>query len=141
MIVLLDTNILARGAISRATAVSAILDAWLAGAFTLAMTPHILDEVARTLRKPYFARRLRPQDAANYQHHLATLATMVPVSVQVAGVATHPEDDLVLASAISAGADYLVTRDRQLLKLGSYQGAAILSPTEFLQQLQSRPLP
>ena len=54
----------------------------------------------------------------------------------MSGVATHPEDDLVLATAVSAQADYLVTRDRQLLKLGSYQGVAIVSPTEFLDELQ-----
>ena len=49
MIVVLDTNILARGAISQGTAVSAILDAWIAGAFTLAISTHVLTELSRTL--------------------------------------------------------------------------------------------
>jgi predicted nucleic acid-binding protein len=50
-------------------------------------------------------------------------------------VATHPEDDLVLATAVSAHADYLVTGDRKLQRLGSYQGVRILSPREFLAVL------
>ena len=58
---------------------------------------------------------------------------MVVITVEVSGVATHPEDDLVLAAAVSAGADYLVTGDKQLLKLGRYQGATILSPRDFAE--------
>jgi predicted nucleic acid-binding protein len=53
----------------------------------------------------------------------------------VQGVATQTADDLVLATAVSAGADYLVTRDGKLLQVGSYQGVNIASPTEFLQHL------
>lgn len=55
----------------------------------------------------------------------------------VAGVATHPEDDLVLATAISGSADYLVTGDRQLRQLGSFQGVVIVSPRTFLDLLAS----
>jgi putative PIN family toxin of toxin-antitoxin system len=139
VIVVLDTNILARGAISRATAVSAIIDAWIAGEFTLATSTHILAELGRVLQKPHFSQRLSSTTVAAYQQLLTTQATLVPITAQVSGVATHPEDDLVLATAVSARADYLVTRDRQLLRLGSYQGVTVLSPTEFLQALTTQP--
>jgi predicted nucleic acid-binding protein len=53
--------------------------------------------------------------------------------VTVAGVATHPEDDLVLATALSAGADYLVTGDRRFrTRVPHYQGVTLVSPAEFL---------
>jgi predicted nucleic acid-binding protein len=58
VIVVPDANVLARGALSRTTAVSAIIDAWRAAAFTLAISTHIMTEMARTLQKPYFAARL-----------------------------------------------------------------------------------
>lgn len=137
MIVVLDTNILARGSISHGTAVSAIIDAWRAQRFTLVVSPHILDELTRTLAKPYFARRLSLDGRAAYQLLLSSFASLVPVTATVQGVATQPADDLVLATAVSAQADYLVTRDRQLLQLGSYRGVSIVSPTEFLEQLPS----
>lgn len=88
--------------------------------------------MACTLSKPYFLARVEPDV------HVATLAalrddaTRVAVTAIVAGVATHPEDDLVLAAAVSTAADYLVTGDRQLQRLGSYQGVTILSPSDFL---------
>jgi predicted nucleic acid-binding protein len=95
--------------------------------------------LTRTLQKPYFAKRLPPQQAAVYLRALISLATLTPITIQVSGVATHPEDDLVLATALSASADYLVTRDRQLLNLGSYQRLAILAPTAFLGILHPQP--
>ena len=43
----------------------------------------------------------------------------------------------MLAVAVGAGVDYLVTGDRQLRRLGSYQGVRILSPREFLDVVAS----
>lgn len=63
---------------------------------------------------------------------------MTAITVQVTGIATHAHDDLVLATAISAGAEYLVTGDRGLRDVGEYQGVAILTPREFLDRLVDR---
>jgi uncharacterized protein len=138
VIVVLDTNILARGSISEGTAVAAIIQSWRANRFTVAVSRHILDELAHALRKPYFVRHLSTSDRAGYEFLVANFATLVPITVTVEGVATQPADDLVLATAASAQADYLVTRDRQLLRLGSYMTVRIVSPTEFLTALSSR---
>lgn len=62
-------------------------------------------------------------------------AVLTPITRQVQGVATHPEDDLILAAAVSARADYLVTGDDQLQKLGGFEGVKIVSPREFLRLL------
>jgi predicted nucleic acid-binding protein len=61
---------------------------------------------------------------------------LVPITAEVRGVATRPEDDLTLATAVSAEADYLVTGDRQLLALADYEGVQIISPREFLTILE-----
>lgn len=42
-----------------------------------------------------------------------------------------PEDNKIIASAVEAGADYLVTRDNDLLNIGEYEGTKIVNPTEF----------
>ena len=44
----------------------------------------------------------------------------LPITAHVQGVATHAEDDLVLATAESAQADYLITGDKKLQRLGTY---------------------
>jgi predicted nucleic acid-binding protein len=56
--------------------------------------------------------------------------------VEVSGVATHPEDDLILATAVAANATYLVTGDRKLRAVGNFRGVTILSPREFLATLE-----
>lgn len=48
---------------------------------------------------------------------------------------SNPEDDVVLATAVSAHADYLVTGDRQLLRLGAFEGVALISPAGFVEVL------
>jgi predicted nucleic acid-binding protein len=53
---------------------------------------------------------------------------------EVHGVATHSEDDLILATAVSAEADYLVMGDRKLQDLVTYEGVTIASPRQFLDR-------
>ena len=134
MIVVLDANILASMALARSGGVLAtILEAWLRGQFIAVVSDHILTELRRTLANPYFSSRLPSQDAATYLAFVRTAARHVSVSVQVRGVATHPEDDLVLATALSAGTEYLVTGDRRFLsRVPQYQGVRLVSPSDFV---------
>lgn len=127
----LDANVVASGAIGYrrdASAPGAILRLWLSGAFDLITSDHINDEVGRTLDDPWFVPRLDPVDRALLVDALNRRATRTPLTTYVSGVATHAEDDLVLATAVSGEADYLVTGDRQLQKLGSYRGVRIRQP-------------
>jgi predicted nucleic acid-binding protein len=101
-------------ALAPATGILAgILAAWRRGLFVVVVFDHLLTEVERTLRNRYFSRRLTQSEVQAYLAYVRSLARHTPITVQVSGVATHPEDDLVLATALSAGADYLVTGDRR----------------------------
>ena len=136
MLGVLDTNVLASAAIAQpGGSLAMLLAAIWAGVFDLVVSQHILDEFARTLAKPYFTRRIAATDSQTYRAAIARRATLIPITATVQGVATHSEDDLVLATAVSASADYLVTGDGQLQRLGSYQGVVILSPHEFVRLL------
>lgn len=66
---------------------------------------------------------------------LVTKGELVAVTSQIAGIASHAEDDLILATAIDGHADYLVTGDAHLRKLEIVRGVAIVSPREFLTVL------
>jgi predicted nucleic acid-binding protein len=45
---------------------------------------------------------------------------------------------MILACAIAAHASYVVTRDRDLLSLGSYEAITIMTPEAFLGLLRAR---
>lgn len=105
--------------------------------FELVVSEHLLQEVARVFNDSYFRGRVAPGVANEVIRLLRKRALVTAITVEVTGVATQPKDDLILATSLSAGAAYLATRDRQLLKLGSYQNLSILHPADLLDLLQN----
>jgi predicted nucleic acid-binding protein len=89
---------------------------------------------SRRIQRKY---RIAPQKLEVLRAFLESGPVATNISVEVHGIATHPEDDLILATAVSGRADYLVTGDRQLLALGSYQGVRIVTPRDFLAILEA----
>ncbi len=56
------------------------------------------------------------------------------------GICRDPKDDIILECAAVAGAEVLITGDRDLLVIGSYQGVRILTVRGYLDTLTSAPL-
>jgi uncharacterized protein len=137
VIVVLDANALASGLVAKeGGTIASIIEAWRAGRFEVALSDHIYDELVRALAEPYFTSRVPALAIARYLSFVAERGVFTPVRTTVQGVATHPEDDLVLSAALSAAADYLVTGDvRFRQRVPSYQGVRLLSPREFLAVL------
>lgn len=103
----------------------------------LIVSEHILTELARTFEDRYFAHKLSPDQIEAALTSLRVRAALQAITVDVRGVATQPKDDLVLATAVSAGAQYLVTGDGRLQQLGRFQDVTILSPRQFLTVLET----
>lgn len=138
---LLDTNIIVSGFASfkhPERPPAQILHAFKAGLFELVISEEILIEVKKTFQDSYFRSRLSPQDITEALTLLNEETIVTSITVKVSGVTTHPEDDLILAAAVSAEADYLITGDGPLLrKVGhSYQGVTLLTPSDFIQILK-----
>jgi len=49
-----------------------------------------------------------------------------------------PKDDVFLATAVAAEAEYLVSEDQDLLVLGEYEGVKIVNTLSFLRVLEQR---
>jgi putative PIN family toxin of toxin-antitoxin system len=65
---------------------------------------------------------------------LIEYAFWVEVNTQVT-VCRDPKDDKFLSLAVSGGATYIVTGDKDLLALDPFQGIRILTPSDFLALL------
>jgi uncharacterized protein len=137
--VVYDANVLVSGLagyrIERSTP-GALVRAWQRGEVELFLSEHILGEVTRTLSGPYFRRRLSEAQIVQGMATLRLRSRIVSITEEMQGVATHPEDDLILATVVSARVDYLVTGDAQLQKLQEYQGVRIVSPRAFQDVLE-----
>jgi putative PIN family toxin of toxin-antitoxin system len=134
----LDTNVLVAGIVTSPQTVNGqVIQAWRENKYSLVLSEAILTELSRTLSEPYFSARLTAAQIEGTLNLFHSEATIVPLLVPVAGVATHPEDDLILAAALSGRVDYLVTRDEKLhKKVQEYKGVVIVSPPVFLKRLR-----
>ena len=136
----LDANVLVAAPLSRVSPPRLIVSAWLAGRFELVVSEHILDEVTRAHAKRYFRDRLNVAGIDYYHGLLRDRATVITITAIVQGVATHPEDDLVLATAVSGNVDDLVTGDERLrTRVPSYCGISVVSPAQFVTILGLSP--
>ena len=112
-----------------------------AGAFDLVLSDDIVEETAKVLLT---SKRLRKryeyadEDVVNYCRELARFAGKVLSEVPEIRVVRDPDDDMILGCAIAGKADFLVTRDKDLLSLGSHGDITILSPEDFLGILRTK---
>lgn len=107
------------------------------GAFVLYLSVYILDEITAVLSRDK-ARALgaTPERVARFRRDLAAVARLVTDLPDIQAVPTDPKDNPIVATAVAAKADYLVTGDRKhLLPLGEYQGVRIVTPRQFLDLL------
>ena len=108
------------------------------GAFSLVSSVEILDEVTGVLMRPKHQARYgyTLDEVARYRKRLASLSTLVTDLPSLKAVPLDPKDDMIVATAVAARADYLVTGDRRhLIVLGDYEGIRILDPRAFLAEL------
>lgn len=104
-------------------------------------TEVILDEIRRVLvERNYIRKRYTYKDEQVEQclQRVRALATVVSPLPDIKVIERDPKDDAILACAVAARAEYLVSRDPHLLDLKSYQHISILSPEAFIRVLRGQ---
>jgi hypothetical protein len=102
----------------------------------LVLSPPLIDEIVDVLARPSMVRRFarrNPEYTVAISNVLAALsrASIVTIS-DVPSVERDPNDDMVLATAVVSGAEYLVTEDKDLLVLDGHAGIRICTCREFM---------
>jgi putative PIN family toxin of toxin-antitoxin system len=134
--VVFDANILVSGFPAWRGTLAEMMRRWRNQEFEVILSEPILDEVERAWAKPYWRAQLPPDRVSLYMGAIQRRATMVTITAAIARIASHAEDDLVLATAISGGASHVVTGDRRLRAVGQHEGITMLTPREFVELLQ-----
>lgn len=138
----LDTNIFVSSLLVRAGPSARLLDIWRERQFLLITSPAIIAEVRATLNYPRIRRKyaISDEDAEQLITLLEQDALVVPGTADVAGaIPDDPEDEKVLACAVEAGADLIVSGDRHLLALGAYRGIPIVTARGLLARVSQKP--
>lgn len=137
MRLVLDTNTAISGLIWQGLP-GLIIDAALAGKVQLLSSVPLLAELEGVLQRPKFQQAIQRRDvmvADLFDGYAALVGCVVPVELPES-VCRDPDDNLVLAAAISGDADMIVSGDDDLLSLGNYRGIAILSARDALNVLE-----
>jgi len=99
------------------------------GQFRIALCVAILVEVHSILNGK-FNWRVAAIDEVLAEYKPETI--MVHVTGTAQGICRDPKDDMVFECAVVAGAELIVSGDKDLLAVKRYQGIRVLTPREFL---------
>jgi putative PIN family toxin of toxin-antitoxin system len=136
----LDSTILVSAFLTPGGAADALVDHAKAGRITCAVAEDILAETARVLLATPRIRQRYPYtdvDVQDYLRGVRQAALVVSELPPLSGIVRDPNDDMILACAVAASASHVVTRDDDLLSLGTHEGVMIVTPEAFLTMLRS----
>jgi putative PIN family toxin of toxin-antitoxin system len=101
----------------------------------IVLSDDLLDEVLRNLRLKIKLPISIVENIGELLHEYSNI--LIPVALP-SDVCRDPDDIKILGLAVVSDADYIVTGDKDLLVLESFQGIPILSPRSFSDILHSR---
>jgi uncharacterized protein len=137
MRVVIDTNVIVSSFVSPAGPPAKVRDAFEDDRFELVVSPQLLAEYLRALSYPRVAslHRLNTTEIHEIVEGFRQASLTVELSAIPTVILEDPDDDIVLATAVAGSADYVISGDGDLQRLGSYRGIQILSPAAFVPLL------
>lgn len=111
-----------------------VLERALAGAVQCFTSLPILDEARDALQRPKFG--LSSAQALALVEEFHDLCEIVTPTERVQAVPCGPGDNRILACAAAAGAKLVISGDSRLLNLGQWRTIRILSPAEFMREME-----
>jgi len=134
----LDSTILVSAFLTPGGAADAVLQQGMDEAFTCCLADEIIAETVHRLLSPRLQERYAytAEDVETFKATLRGSFLIISDLPPLTGIVRDPNDDMILACGVAAGADYVVTRDDDLLSLGTYEGITIVTPEAFLPLLR-----
>lgn len=127
--VVLDTNVLIDGIKDEHSAAWRIVEKIFSGQVVLCVSRQLRGEYETILR-----REISDENYRQRVYAVFNIAEEVRVNNIQRIVLDDSEDDKVIATALTASADVLISEDHHLLDLDPYGDLRIMRPTEFLNR-------
>lgn len=101
----------------------------------VAISAELILELVEVLQRPKFERYVTAAERDEFLTALILEGVLVEI-VETVAVARDPKDNHIIALAAAAGAEAIVTGDADLLALRSFRGIAIMTPADFLTDME-----
>lgn len=131
-----DTNILVSGTTVSQGPIANVINTWINDDVEMITSEPLIAELTETLHKPHFASRLSEEQTQSFINIVRERATIVPITMPIPNVSKDPDDNVVLATAESGTASYVVTGDHQLQNIKQYKKIKIVSPRTFSEIIE-----
>jgi putative PIN family toxin of toxin-antitoxin system len=132
----LDSTVLVSAFLWQGGVADLVLTSAYEGAFDFFLAEEILAETQRVLLETARIRRryAYPDNSVRrFIRGLRSIARLTgPLPPMTGMVARDPNDDMIVACALAAHADYIVTRDDDLLSLRAYETITMITPEAFM---------
>ena len=131
-----DVNVIISGVITPAGYPGRIYAAWKRRRIFFITSPVIIAKVVEVLHRPHIAETfsLDEDDINSVRSLLEKRTIRTPHRLDLHVVKEDPEDDNIIIAAVEGNADCIISGDKHLTKMGSYQDIPILSPADFVIQ-------
>lgn len=150
-LVVFDCVVFLQGLINQTGPAASCLESFVQGRCSLAISPEVLSELGEVLSRPRLRQRfnLTNDKLDKLIELLLSKGSFYPNVPRRFEFPRDPDDEPYLNLAIEAGAQFLITRDRDLLDLmrsdtnegrdfqSRFRQLRILNPVEFLQEIKA----
>jgi putative PIN family toxin of toxin-antitoxin system len=134
----IDTNVLLAGLLWHGPP-HALLEQVRAGTVSLVSSPVLLAELADVIGRAKFDAILTRTNTSRERSlaEVRRLAEVIDPPALPQPVCRDPDDDQVLALAIAAKVELIVSGDNDLLLLGSFEGIPIIAPAQAVSVIEA----
>lgn len=107
--------------------------------YQLFISEPIIKEILEVLRRPELTTKFQTLHKMDFSAVLNLFGQAQSVEVsKIPTISRDPKDNKFIATANEAGAEYLITEDKDLLDLKKYQSIKIIDTETFIRLLEER---
>jgi len=134
----IDTSVMVSVAFPKGELAGALRNMIADGAFTLVTSREIMAELYRVLHYPRILKQFNASkdDIDEFIGMIMEHALLTKAKYDLRKITPDPSDDMFLACAMEAKADFIVSRDPHLRNLKQFQGIRIIDVKEFLEKVR-----
>ena len=133
----LDTNVLISSVISTGIPHEIVVRGF-SSEYQIVISIATLTEFRDTLLKYPEKFHMDEEDVQQEVETIRYFAEFVDPDEEITAVEDDPDDDKFLEAAVAGNVDYIVSGDRHLLDLDSFQGIEIVEPRAFYERLTTQ---
>jgi putative PIN family toxin of toxin-antitoxin system len=134
----LDTSVMVSVAFAKEGLAKELRDMIADEAFTLVISKEMMAELYRVLHYPRIRKQFHPSEE-NIDEFIGLIlekAILTSGSYSLHRIKDDPTDDMFLACAMEAEADFIVSRDAHLRNLKQFRGTKIIAVRGFIEKVK-----